>query len=187
MSPLSWFGQWTCKVVVWQTKSKIDLVRLLTQLKDKRYNGGKVGWQKTKYTATQCISCMNCIPSHNNQMHIDFDINVLSARSNLYTNRSFTVELGINNASHSLLYSLQSSHGQYTSCWGLRREFLKKFSLDGLAKLGRLRYSCLRFGLASAGYPRLVVHNCMARRTQPVNSQLTPQSSMKNLGLVRLA
>jgi hypothetical protein len=36
---------------------------------------------------------------------------------------------------------------------------LKKFSLVGLAKLSRLRYSRLRFGLASAGYRGLGVHD----------------------------
>jgi hypothetical protein len=35
---------------------------------------------------------------------------------------------------------------------------LKKFSLAGLAKLSRVRYSGLRFHLASAGYPGLIVH-----------------------------
>jgi hypothetical protein len=49
-------------------------------------------------------------------------------------------------------------------------------SLAFLAKLSRLRYSWLRFGLASVGW-------C----TQPANSQLIPQSSMKHLGLARLA
>jgi hypothetical protein len=33
-----------------------------------------------------------------------------------------------------------------------RRVFLKKLSFAGLAKLSWLRYSWLRFGLASAGY-----------------------------------
>ncbi len=36
---------------------------------------------------------------------------------------------------------------------------LKKLSLAGLAKLSRLRYSWLRFGLASAGYRGLGVHD----------------------------
>ncbi len=36
---------------------------------------------------------------------------------------------------------------------------LKKLSLAGLAKLSRLRYSWLRFGLASAGYGGLGVHD----------------------------
>ncbi len=53
---------------------------------------------------------------------------------------------------------------------------LKKLSLAGLAKLSRLRYSWLRFGLAQIG-------QC----TQPTNSQLIPQSSMKYLELARLA
>jgi hypothetical protein len=35
----------------------------------------------------------------------------------------------------------------------------KKLSLAGLAKLSRRKYSRLRFGLASAGYPVLVVHD----------------------------
>ncbi len=51
---------------------------------------------------------------------------------------------------------------------------LKKLSLACLAKLSRLRYSWVRFGLASAGYRGLVVHDS----TQPANSQLIPQSSM---------
>ncbi len=58
---------------------------------------------------------------------------------------------------------------------------LKKLSLAGLAKLRRLRYSRLRFGLASAGYLGLGVHD------RPANSQLIPQNSMKYLGLARLA
>ncbi len=36
---------------------------------------------------------------------------------------------------------------------------LKKLSLAGLAKLRRLRYSWQRFGLASAGYRGLWVHD----------------------------
>ncbi len=36
---------------------------------------------------------------------------------------------------------------------------LKKLSLAGLAKQSRLRYSSLRFGLASAGYSGLGVHD----------------------------
>ncbi len=36
---------------------------------------------------------------------------------------------------------------------------LKKLSLAGLAKLNRLRYSWLKFGLASAGYHGLGVHD----------------------------
>ncbi len=36
---------------------------------------------------------------------------------------------------------------------------LKKLSLAGLARLSWLRYSCLRFGLASVGYCGLRVHD----------------------------
>ncbi len=42
-----------------------------------------------------------------------------------------------------------------SACWG---GVLKKLSLAGLAKLSRLRYSWLRFGLASVGYRGLGVH-----------------------------
>ncbi len=38
-------------------------------------------------------------------------------------------------------------------------EVLKKMSLAGLAKLSRLRYSLLRFGLASASFLGLGIHD----------------------------
>ncbi len=72
-------------------------------------------------------------------------------------------------------------HGYLESKPGI----LKKLSLAGLAKLSRLRCSWIRFGLASADFRELRVHN------RPVytaaNSQLIPQSSMKHLRLARLA
>jgi hypothetical protein len=64
---------------------------------------------------------------------------------------------------------------------------LKKLSLAELAKLSRPRYKWLRFGLASAGYRGLRGHDRPVYTTQQANSQLIPQSSMKFLGLARLA
>ncbi len=60
---------------------------------------------------------------------------------------------------------------------------LKKLSLAGLVKLSRLRYSWLRFGMASAGYRGLEVHN---RPVYIANSQLIPQSSMNEIPGVSL-
>ncbi len=54
-------------------------------------------------------------------------------------------------------------------------------------ELSRLRYSWLRFGLASASYIGLGLHDRPVYCTQPANSQLIPQSMMKYLGLARLA
>ncbi len=61
---------------------------------------------------------------------------------------------------------------------------LKKLSLASLGELSRLRHSWLRFGLASAGYRALGVHDRQC--TQPANSQLIPQSMMKYGGLACL-
>ncbi len=52
-------------------------------------------------------------------------------------------------------------------------------------ELSRLRYSWLRFGLASAGYRGLRV--MIGRCTQPAKSELIPQSMMRYLGLACLA
>jgi hypothetical protein len=54
---------------------------------------------------------------------------------------------------------------------------LKKLSLASFAKLSRLSFSWLRIGLASVSYPGLGVHDGPC--TQPANSQLIPQSTMK--------
>jgi hypothetical protein len=56
---------------------------------------------------------------------------------------------------------------------------LKKLSLACLAKLSRLMYSWLRFGLAS--------ESTIGQCAKPANSQLIPQIMMKYLGLARLA
>jgi hypothetical protein len=66
-------------------------------------------------------------------------------------------------------------------------EVLKKLSLAGLAKLSLLRYSCLGFCKASAGYRGLGIHNMPMYSTLPDNSQLIPQSMMKYPGLPCLA
>ncbi len=52
---------------------------------------------------------------------------------------------------------------------------LKKLSLVGLAKLSRLKYSWLRFGLASAGYRVLGVHDkpvyTAGYNSQPISTE----------------
>ncbi len=74
-------------------------------------------------------------------------------------------------------YSSGSGHGP---TWTSRREMgvLKKLSLAGIAKLSRLKYRWLRFV-----WPKPTIGWC----TQPANSQLILQSSMKYLGLAGLA
>jgi hypothetical protein len=62
---------------------------------------------------------------------------------------------------------------------------LKKLSLAGIAKLSRLRFSCLRFVWPQPAVVDSV--STISRYTQSANSQLIPQSLMKYLGLVRLA
>jgi hypothetical protein len=61
-----------------------------------------------------------------------------------------------------------------------RREFLKKLSLAGIAKLSRLKYSWLRFVWPQPTFvdAELTIGWC---------TQLIPQSSMKHLGLARSA
>jgi hypothetical protein len=74
-------------------------------------------------------------------------------------------------------YSSGSGHGP---TWTSRTEVgvLKKLSLAGIAKLSRLKYRWLRFV-----WPEPTIGWC----TQPANSQLILQSSMKYLGLAGLA
>jgi hypothetical protein len=74
-------------------------------------------------------------------------------------------------------YSSGSGHGP---TWTSRTEVgvLKKLSVAGIAKLSRLKYRWLRFV-----WPEPTIGWC----TQPVNSQLILQSSMKYLGFSRLS
>ncbi len=74
-------------------------------------------------------------------------------------------------------YSSGSGHGP---TWTSPKEMgvLKKLSLAGIAKLSRLKYRWLRFV-----WPEPTIGWC----TQPANSQLLLQSSMKYLGFSRLS
>ncbi len=74
-------------------------------------------------------------------------------------------------------YSSGSGHGP-TCTRGMEVGVLKKLSLAGIAKLSRLKYRLLRFV-----WPEPTIGWC----TQPANSQLILQSSMKHLGLAGLA
>jgi hypothetical protein len=73
--------------------------------------------------------------------------------------------------------------GILTPCLASLAGVLKKLSLAGLAKLSRLRYSRLRFGLVWPQPAIVDSESTIGRCTKPAKSQLIPQSSMKYLGL----
>ncbi len=69
----------------------------------------------------------------------------------------------------------------------LEEGVLKKLSLTGLAKLSQLRYSWLRFGLASAGYCGLGVHNRPVYKAGELTADSTEHDEIPGVGPLSLA
>jgi hypothetical protein len=64
---------------------------------------------------------------------------------------------------------------------------LKKLSLAGLAKQSRLRYSSQRFGLASAGYRGLGVHDRLMYTAGLLTADFTEQYKIPGVSPLSLA